>query len=693
MREIPADTQNIRYLKGIGPKKEEIFNRLGISTIKDLLYYLPLRYEDRRTITPIKALVKDGFFSVQGKVLAKNLRPLQPKMWRQLSRKSIFEVVIGDGSGILTCVWFNQTYLKDYVNLGDELVLYGKCRIYKGKRQLVAPEFEILGSKTDPSLNLGRIVGFYRLTEGLTQKIIRKILHSFLDRFGSKLNDPIPYYIRKKENIPNLPYSLRNIHFPSDLKDAVLARQRFIYEELFFSQILVYLRKARHRSQRSVFISGDNGVREELEKSMAFKLTPCQEKVVGEIFNDLKRPYPMHRLLQGDVGCGKTIVACFAIAWMAQSDFQAAFMVPTEVLAYQHIATLKDLLKRFNFKIEILTSSLSTKDKQAVYNNLRDGTTDIVIGTHSLVEQAVVFKNLGLVVIDEQHKFGVAQRTLLPKKAKKYAPHCLVMSATPIPRTLSLSLYGDLDLSVIDNLPPGRKQPRTLWVGNDKRRWVYDLLREKLKEKRQAYIIYPVIEESNDWDLRSLREMYDVIKEEFNDFEVAMFHGKMSNKEKGIIIKKFKQNHVNILIATTIIEVGVNIENATVMVVENPERFGLAQLHQLRGRIRRSTYQPEFILIGDAGLSDNAKKRLEIISTTNDGFKIAEEDLTLRGPGDFFGSSQSGFPQLKIASPLGDLEILKQARLSAYRVIKNDPYLREPAHRCIKEQLDFWLKK
>ena len=679
---------SIRYIKGIGPKREKVFNRIGIYTMKDFLYYFPIRYEDRTNILPIKDLTENEFCLVRGKVMVTNLRPMKSKAWwGKTSKHSIFEAIIKDESASVNCLWFNQGYLNDYIKTGQDLLAYGKARLYKGTFQISSPEFEVLKSQDD-SLNVGRIVGFYRLTRGLSQKIMRKVINSCLDNLVKRINDPIPNHLRKKENLSNIAYSLRNIHFPESLQAANSARQRFIFEELFLSQIMVYLRKAKHRLQKSVVVCCDESLIKKLESNLSFSLTASQKQVIGEIFSDLAKPYPMHRLLQGDVGSGKTVVACFAIAMAAKAGFQVAFMVPTEVLVYQHLETLKAALKGFGLNIGILNSSLPDKEKKKIYLELKNSRLDIVIGTHSLIEQPVEFNNLGLVVIDEQHKFGVAQRALLPKKGKNILPNCLVMSATPIPRSLALSIYGDLDLSVINQMPSGRKQPITMVISEGKRNEIYNFIRERLNESRQVYIVYSVIEESFDWDLRSIKDMYSVIRNEFKDFKVGIFHGKMNSKEKRAVIGEFQNNKINILISTTVIEVGVNIENATVMVVENPERFGLSQLHQLRGRIRRSTYQPYFVLIKNKNIADTAAKRIEVITNTNDGFEIAEEDLKFRGPGDFFGSSQSGFPELKISDPLRDLSILKRARACAYDIIRHDPCLEGAPNRSIKEHID-----
>ena len=688
------EREDIRYIKGIGPRRQKLLNRLGIYTVKDLLYYFPYRYEDRRNIRRIKELRENEISVVMGRVLARNLRPLK---FRPLSRggikNTIFEVAIEDGTGVLMCVWFNQGYLKDYIKVDDDIVVYGKVRRYKKRLQMVSPEFEIIDKNDKSSSGVGRIVGFYRLTEGVTQKMLRSAIKFSLDNFARKIEDPLPYHIRESGNLPNIYYSLKNIHFPDSLDDAALSRRRFIFEELFFSQVLVYVRKAQYRLRKSISIVDKENFIPQFKKSLPFLLTSSQERVIKEIVDDLAKPYPMHRLLQGDVGSGKTVVASFAIALAVINNCQVAFMVPTEVIVHQHVTTLKELFKNFGFRIKSLTSALTRREKEKIYSDLKTFKIDIVVGTHALIEEEVEFNRLGLVVIDEQHKFGVAQRALLPKKAKDYIPHCLVMSATPIPRSLALSLYGDLDFSVIDELPPGRKQPKTIWVEENKREWVYNFLREKLNEGRQVYIVYPVIDEANTSDLHSLTEMYEVAKKRLPGFKVGVFHGRMKSNEKKKVIREFRENKINVLISTTVIEVGVNIENATVMVVENPERFGLAQLHQLRGRIRRSVHDPYFILISKSNIGENARRRLEIISKTTDGFKVSEEDLKLRGPGDFFGSLQWGFPQLRIASPIEDLDVLKEARKAAYDLIKKDPFLKQPYSRCIREHIDFWLKR
>ena len=677
--------ESIRYLKGVGPRREALFNNLGVKTAKDLLYYFPFRYQDRRNFKKIKDLSIDEFSAIKAKVRTVNLKKF-PYFLHSKRIKSIFEAILEDETGSIRCTWLNQAYLSETIKSGVTLIIYGKSRLVSGSRQIISPEY-VIEEKGD-SLGIGKIVGIYRLPSEFTQKFMRGVLSSVLKDYASNYSDPLPYYIRKEKNIPNIAKSLEGIHFPGSWEEAEKIRERFIFEELFFSQILVYLRKAKRVFQKGTKLKVFQDTIKRIRKNLGFNLTTSQEKAVTQILGDLGKPYPMHRLLQGDVGCGKTAVAAFAIGVCADCGFQAALMVPTEALAFQHKETLEKCLKGLKFLskgvIKVVVSSLAKGEIKDIHEGLKKGEIKVIVGTHSLIQENVKFKKLGLVVIDEQHRFGVAQRALLPKKGKAVS-HCLIMSATPIPRSLALSLYGDLDSSVIKQMPRGRLAPKTQWVKESRRPEVYDFLRKILGRGRQAYIVYPVIEENRDEDLKSLKVMYKKIVKEFSRFSVKIFHGRMKPEEKIKAIRAFKEKKADILVATTVVEVGLNIENATVMVVENPERFGLAQLHQLRGRIQRSGYQPYFILISRDDLTKGALSRLKIISQENSGFKIAEEDLKLRGPGDFFGNLQHGLPDLKIANPIKDLEILKEARISAYKVIKKDPYLEETRHRCIRK--------
>ncbi len=683
--------KSLRYLKGVGPRRQEVFAQSGVNTIGDLLYYFPFRYEDRTEVKSIKDLVVGEMSLTKGKVLAANLKKI-PYFVRRKRIRDIFEVIIKDELSSVRCVWFNQGYLADTIKKGDELIVYGKLYLSKRGLQITSPQFE-KNSQGD-SLGVGRIIGIYRLPHEFSQRFMRGIVDSVINDELKNSYDPIPFDIRKKRNMPNIVQSFKNIHFPRNWQAAQLARERFIFEELFFSQILVYLRKARHCLLKGKQCRINENTISVIRNNFPHILTDSQEKVLSEILNDLAKPSPMHRLLQGDVGCGKTLIAAFAIGACADSGFQVACMVPTEVLAYQHLDVFKNLFKGLGFTsgdsqadiVSVITSSTPKKNIQKIHQGLESGKISVVIGTHSLIQDRINFKNLGLVVIDEQHKFGVAQRSLLSRKGRDMA-HCLVMSATPIPRTLALSLYGDLDLSVISSLPKGRIPPETIWINEDKRKWAYDFISSQIKNGHQVYIVYPVIEESQDEDLKSLLAMYKNLSKHFKDNKVAMFHGKMKSQDKQAVVDDFRKKKIDILLCNTVVEVGLSVDNATTMIVENPERFGLAQLHQLRGRVQRSVHQPFFILISKKSLSGNGLKRLKIISRESSGFKIAEEDLMLRGPGDFFGDLQHGLPDLKIANPLRDLEVLKEARRFAHVTITNDPDLQDKANWPIRKFL------
>ena len=681
---------HLRYIKGVGPRKEVLLNEAGVYTIKDLLYYFPFRYEDRRDFKKISEVKAGQVVVIKGVVQAKNLKRF-PYFLRSRKVRSVFEIILEDETGTLYCSWFNQVYLSDAIKVGTKIVVYGKVYSRKGAGlQIVSPEYEFVAK--GQYQNVGKIISVYRSANVLGQKFMRKIISLILKEQCLNYVDPLPFYIRKDKGFLNIVKSFEQIHFPISWESAENARERFIFEELFLSQVLVYLRKAKRSSQPGIKFTIKKEVLDRIRKNLSFELTPSQEQSLLHILSDFNKTFPMHRLLQGDVGCGKTVVAALAIGVCLDCNYQAALMVPTEVLAHQHKETLTKILKgvsKFNTKgaIRVISSSLSKQEIKDIYRDLENGKIKVIVGTHSLIQEGVKFNKLGLVIIDEQHRFGVAQRSLLPKKGK-VSPHCLVMSATPIPRSLALSMYGDLDISVIKDMPRGRIAPKTIWVKEQQRNWVYNFLNKSLKSGRQAYIVYPVIEENQVEDLKSLKSMYGKIKKRIPNFKVKMFHGQMKSKEKIKVINEFRTKKIDVLIATTVIEVGIGIENATVMVVENPERFGLAQLHQLRGRIQRSLYQPHFILISGKNLTEEALRRLDIISQENSGFKIAEEDLKLRGPGDFFGRLQHGLPDLKIANPLRDLEILNQARSLAYNVVKRDPTLEQIQHRCIRDHLD-----
>lgn len=675
----------IQYLKGVGPKRSKLLNRIGIKRIEDLFYYFPRRYEERTHFSPISELKEGQIQIIKGEVLTATER----KFFRR-RRFSIIEVGVGDATGKISCVWFNQGYLKEYFKIGVTLILYGKTECYRKRLQMNSPEFEILSEGCDESLNIGRIVPVYSLPEGLTQRYFRELVKYALDEYLPKINDFLPFKIRSQSNLLNLAKSLINIHFPENLDLQKQAYGRLSFEEFFLFQLPLVLRKIRKKEKLGIRHSVEGELVRSFVKGLPFELTMAQDRVIKEIKSDMASSYPMQRLLQGDVGSGKTVVATIASIMAIQGGYQVAFMVPTEILAKQHFEKISSQLSRIasqikTVRIELLTSSASKKEKEKIYQKLSDGKIDLLVGTHALLEEDVRFRSLGLVVIDEQHKFGVGQRALLPVKGCN--PDILIMTATPIPRTLAITLYGDLDLSIINELPPGRLPIKTIQFSQKEAPKAYEIAKGELQLGHQAYIIYPVIEESYALDIQGAKKMYAQLKKgEFSGFKLGLIHGKLKQAEQDEVMLRFRNKKIDILVATTILEVGIDVANATCMIIENAQRFGLSQLHQLRGRVGRGKIESLCILISNAE-SEEAKLRIDAIVKHNDGFRIAEEDLKIRGPGEFFGKRQHGLTELKIANPLTQMQLLKKAREEAIKLVSDDPQLVARPNILLKEKL------
>ena len=675
----------LQYLKGVGPKRARLFGSLGISSIEDAIYYFPRRYEDRTNFLPIVRLNKDQDQTIKARVLAKNQR----QSWKRRGF-SILEVLVGDDTGKIFCVWFNQPYLKNYFRPGETVILYGRVTEYSDRLQMNSPEFEIVKEADTTSLDIGRIVPIYTIPRGITQRHFRKIIKNCLDQSIPRLKEILPYAIRMKYDLLNLARSLIGIHFPESLDLKKQAYRRLSFEEFFLFQIPIVLRKLRKKESRGISHKVDGQLVDRFIRGLQFELTASQKKVISEIKGDMACDRQMQRLLQGDVGCGKTVVAAIASIMAIQGKYQVAFMVPTEILARQHYEKISFQLSALNselkaVKIGLLTSSLDKKEKEEVYKEIKEGSLDLVIGTHALLEEPVKFRNLGLAVIDEQHKFGVAQRSRL--SGKGVSPDTLIMTATPIPRTLAITLYGDLDISVINELPPDRKPVQTQVFSEQQREAIYRLIEEKINQGRQAYVIYPVIDETFDLDLHAAVEMCEKLKRDvFPKFKLGLVHGRLKQKEQERVMSEFVNGGINILVATTVLEVGVDVANASVMVIEHAERFGLSQLHQLRGRIGRGPYLSCCVLIAQAK-TPQASLRIKAIAENNDGFRIAEEDLKIRGPGEFFGNRQHGLSDLKIADPLTQLQLLKAAREEAIRLVKSDPDLSQGQDIPVREAL------
>jgi ATP-dependent DNA helicase RecG len=675
----------IRYLKGIGPKRAKSFTKIGINNVEELLYYFPRRYEDRTNFIPISKLEEGSTHTIKAEVLAKG----EHQAFRRRGF-SIIEVAVRDETGKIFCVWFNQPYLADYFKVGETLILYGKIERYAGRLQMNSPEFEIVSEGKDETLNIGRIVPIYSLPEGITQRNFRKLVKSVLDEHTAEINEFLPFDVRSRNNLFNLALSLLNIHFPQNLDMQKQAYERLAFEEFFLFQLPLVLRKLKKSQRQGISHQVEGELVNNFILSLPFQLTPSQQKVIAEIKADMAKPKAMQRLLQGDVGSGKTVVAFIASLSAIQGRYQVAFMVPTEILAKQHYEKIKGQVARVKWqgkeiKIALLTSSIDKKEKGKIYQDIKEGKIDLVIGTHALLEESLEFKKLGLVVIDEQHKFGVGQRALLPKKG--FNPDVLIMTATPIPRTLAITLYGDLDISVIRELPPGRLPVKTLHFRQEEKSKAYAMVKQELIEGRQGYIIYPVIEESYALDIAGAKKMYAELKSgEFKKFNLGLIHGRLKEEEQDKIMLKFKNRELDILVATTVLEVGIDIPNATCMLIEHAERFGLSQLHQLRGRIRRGKEESFCLLISDAQTQE-AGARLKALVEYNDGFRIAEEDLKIRGPGEFFGARQHGLTELKIGNPLTQMQLLKRAREEVIRLINIDPRLELRQNIGLKQRL------
>ncbi len=660
-----------QYVKGVGPQRAPALERLGVRTAEDLLLHVPFRYEDRRAFARIAELRPGMRVSVSGRVAVAALR--------RTRRVALYEIRLEDDTGRLKAIWFNQPFLRDVLPRGARVVLYGTVELdAPGGRQLgmVSPQYEVLGEEDDagtPGLHTGRIVPIYEKLGPLQGKALRRVIVTLAEQVLPDLPDPLPSEIRTRLGVLGRGEALRRIHAPTDADslDALNAARsaghlRLILEELFLFQLgLARLRQGRARESKGIAFTITDRTREAVKRVLPFHLTTAQKRVLREIADDMRSPHPMNRLLQGDVGSGKTVVAVLAMLIAIENAYQAAFMAPTEILAEQHLLSLRRLLHRLPHRVELVTAGRKGREKRAALERLAAGETQIAVGTHALIQEGVKFARLGLAVVDEQHRFGVLQREDLRRKG--YDVDVLVMTATPIPRTLALTAYGDLDTSVIDERPPGRAPIRTLLRTASQRRDVVELVRRELTAGRQAYVVYPLVEESEKLeDVKAATQMAGAWAAALPGVRVALLHGRMKSGEKEEVMGAFARGESQVLVATTVIEVGVDVPNATIMVIEHAERFGLAQLHQLRGRVGRGAGASSCVLLAGGRLGDEARERLETLARTDDGFAIAEKDLELRGPGDFFGTRQSGLPTFRVAHLIRDRDLLERARAEAF---------------------------
>jgi ATP-dependent DNA helicase RecG len=700
-------TVPIRFAKGVGPQRASTLQRLGIETVEDALWTVPWRYEDRSVMTPIGQLVPGMVTAVCGTVVKNSAKRTRNR------RFTVLEIGLEDQTGRLQAVFFNQPYLEQIFAVGKSIMMSG--RVIAGKQGWMVPrmdvsQYEVVGEGTESTLHVGRIVPIYHETKGWTSRQMRVLMRGLVDEHAADLQDILPVPIRARQRLLPVQEAVVQIHFPkagADLAALELGKspvhRRLAFEELFLLQMAL---AARQRSvqveKKRLHFNPRTPLLDKLGRVLPFTLTTAQDQVIREIFRDMIAPRPMNRLVQGDVGSGKTVVALHAIVLACGSGYQAALMAPTEILAEQHYRNLSPLLHSLGVNAALLRGSDKAATKKNQITHLASGRIQVAIGTHALIQKGVAFKSLGLAVVDEQHKFGVLQRKTLIEKG--YGPDVVVLTATPIPRTLAMTVYGDLDVSIIHTLPPGRKPVRTFLFGEAQRRRAYQILRDELQNKRQVYVVYPLVEESEKTDLQAAIQGAERLQEgELKEFRVGVLHGRMKQADKEAVMTDFTEGKIQVLVATTVIEVGVDVPNATVMMIEHAERFGLAQLHQLRGRVGRAGYQSYCLLMaatmgrnktlpgkrptGNQESASLVKERLEALVRSNDGFVIAEEDLRIRGPGEFFGFRQWGMPEFRVANIVRDGDLLHQARLEAFSLLKQDPQLTASAHQGIKEAM------
>ncbi len=669
--------QPVQYVRGVGPRLARSFERLGIRTVEDLLYHVPRRYEDRSQTKTLYEASHGETATFRVQVVRLREPPLR-------SRKKLTEVHVTDGTAVAVAKFWGQRHLDKVLSPGLEVVLWGRVRRERGLIEIETPEFE--RAAEDETLHTGRVVPVHPATEELSPRLLRRAVRSALEAFADRVPEPLPRAVRERYGLLPVAAALRAVHFPDTLEEAERARTTLAFAELVELQAALLLRRRSVASSTKPHrYREDGGVLQAFLASLPFPLTSAQRRVIEQVRRELYSPHPMNRLLQGDVGSGKTVVAAAAVAVCAGGGGQAALMAPTEILAEQHYLTFRRFLEAVGLRVVLLVGGMRKAERQEALNEVARGEADLVVGTHALLQEDVVFDRLSLVVVDEQHKFGVAQRAALRQKG--HDPDVLVMTATPIPRTLALTLYGDLDVSVLDELPPGRQPVRTYHRYPDARDRVYAFVRREVEAGRQAYVVCPLVEESDKLDASAAVELYERLRRDvFPDLRVGLLHGRMPVAEKDAVMEAFRRGEVQVLVATPVIEVGVDVPNATVMVVEDADRFGLAQLHQLRGRVGRSSHRAYCILIS-ALPTEEARRRVEALVSTHDGFRIAQVDLELRGPGEFFGTRQHGLPEFRVADPIRDVALLEKARQAAAWILESDPQLLRPEHGVLRERL------
>ena len=668
--------KDIQFIKGVGPTRVKLLHKLNIYTLNDLITYFPREYEDRSLPIPIAETIHGEEALISGYPVG---RINEVRIRKNLM---ISKLIVRDESGSIQLTWYNQPYLKNLFKPNVRYNFYGKISRTASKIEMQSPVYEPEGSNK----NTGKIIPIYPLTYSLSQNTIRKIIEEGLKEVDGKLEETLPDYILEKYKFYDYNTAIRQIHFPTEFKNFNDARKRLVFEELFSMQLALLSLKNKYEIKKPGIAFSKDAKMSDVIDSLPFKLTKAQLRVLEEIDNNMESDKPMNRLLQGDVGSGKTVVALIAAYKAVKSGYQACIMAPTAILASQHLESFNEILSKTGIRCELLISGITKKKKEDILSRLEKGEIDILIGTHAVLEDNVVFNKLGLVVTDEQHRFGVRQRSAIVEKGNN--PDVLVMTATPIPRTLALILYGDLDISIIDELPPNRKKIETYAVTKQMEFRVNNFIEKNISEGRQCYVVCPLVEENEEINAKSVMEIYENYKNNiFPNRRVEYLHGKMKQKEKDSIMERFKNGDIDILVSTTVIEVGVNVPNSNIMIVENAERFGLAQLHQLRGRVGRGEHQ-SYCILKYQGNSQIIKERMKVISSTNDGFVISEKDLELRGSGEFFGTRQHGLPDFKIANLFEDLDMLKLAQGIAMKIIDGDPTLEKKENKPLRKLVD-----
>lgn len=701
----------IRFAKGVGPQRTALLNRMGIATVEDALWAVPWRYEDRSIITSIGNLVVGAQASISGTII-------RTKATRaRHGRLAILDVTVEDQTGSIQIVFFNQPFLEQLFKMGTRVMMTGRVVVgARGwiDRRMEVSQYEVLGEETESPLHVGRIVPIYHETKGWTSRQMRVLIRGLLDQHAGSLQEILPVPLRARYRLPPIQHAIEDVHFPKAGTDAsqldrglTPAHRRLAVEELFLLQLALASRQRVVKEEvKAVRFSLNTSLLARLVRLLPFRLTPAQERVIDEIQRDMVSPRPMNRLIQGDVGSGKTVVALHAMVIACGSGYQTALMAPTEILAEQHYRNMKSVLESLGLTAVLMIGGGRAAARKAAREQVASGKAHVVIGTHALIQEGIAFAKLGLVVIDEQHRFGVLQRKTLIDKG--YRPDVLVLTATPIPRTLAMTVYGDLDVSVIDAMPPGRKPIRTWLFGEAQRRRAYQIVRDELRNGRQAYVVYPLVEESEKTDLQAaIQGAEQIQQQEFADFRVGLLHGRLKSEEKERVMTAYKRGDIQVLVATTVVEVGVDVPNASVIMIEHAERFGLAQLHQLRGRVGRSGHQSYCLLMASSGAVlrpakpktagesvTASRERLEALVRSTDGFVIAEEDLRIRGPGEFFGFRQWGMPEFRVANLIRDADLLQQVRQEAFALLRHDPHLKAPMHQGLREAMvRKWEKK